>query len=347
MLPRDYVLPLTRQHVKFHPRHRLKANGTVRRMRSVAPPAKGTPPLPPAPPALDMSQGRKIQYPIDGNDEYGDCYYAAACHQVQSWTAQYGPPASFDEQAIIDAYLALAGGDNGLSDDEIFGEWAKGLVGGEHQAIDHMVVPDAATMRVAMYLFGGGLMTLAIPDAWLKLAKPGAVWTAGRGVSPDQNNGHAVHWSGYSGTGFSIETWAMDPPITITDAGLAVCDPEMIVAFSLDNFDASGVANNGHTYDELAAWWVSLGGDPLPPWTGPVTPPTPPPPPVTSGFSGTLTFAGGILTSAVPSAAHQGAPDWQAIIEAILALLAALGYSVTRSQVIDTLYRRLQHPSSS
>jgi intein/homing endonuclease len=214
-----------------------------------------------------------------------NCFYAAACHHSNTMTGMVGAEDSFDTAAIVKAYLRLAGGDNGLSPDQMFGEWKAGLVSGPHKILDFMsVVPtDGAAMRLAGSLFGGTDFTLGIPDKWLQsLQQPGAVWDAGPGVKADDNNGHAVLLNGAGVDQFTLQTWGFDPPVTITEGGIAVCDPEAFAVFSMDWFNAYGVAPNGYTYEQLAGWWVALGGNPLPPspFTPPPQPgPTPPPGP--------------------------------------------------------------------
>lgn len=281
----------TLKHPIFlHPRSALRRKKFCRSL-CIPRHLKGLPALPTPPATIDWSKGRQLTCPIDGNDQYGDCEYAAACHASNLMTGNVGDEDSFDEQAIIAAYLQLAGGDNGLATDTMMDEWKQGLVGGPHQILQDLAVDpnDPEAMALALWLFGGIFFTLGIPDAWLAgRVGPGQVWDGGRGVVADDMNGHAVLLSGRNARGYSVETWAITPPIIITQAGVQVCDPEATCYFSLDWFDAAGNAPNGMTYDQLAALWVQLGGRPLPPF-GPVPPPPPPP---LAGYS--VTLAGGV-----------------------------------------------------
>ena len=242
----------------------------------------------PAPPAtLDYTLAGALSFPMDGNDTYGDCEYAAACHASNSMTGCAAGSASgedsFVESAIVARYLQLSGGDNGLATDTMMTEWLGGIVGpnGPHTILDQMAVDptDQAAMQLALYLFGGVFFTLAVPDVWVDNATGGAVWTSGTGVVADDNNGHAVWFTGYNATGYQLQTWALQPPITITPAGVAVCDPEATVVFSLDFFNAQGIAPNGLTYATLASLWQQLGGKALPPFPTPAPSPTPTPTP--------------------------------------------------------------------
>ncbi len=273
-------LPLTGQTVHLVPRDlmRRKSSGKTLRvpfhLRSVA----AQIPTPPA--SFDGSKGRSIKYPILGNDRYGDCYYADACHCVQTWTGNVGSQALFDANVVTKRYLAISGGDNGLGDDQIFPEWKRGIIGpnGPYTILDDMTVDprDDAAIRLGIWLFCGASYTAALPDKWINSAAPGAVWDAG---TPNQSNGHAMHLSGYSPDYYFDETWAIDPPIRLTPRGLKSSDPEVTVQFSLHMFRADGTApHNGMNYDQLAALWHQLGGATLPPSPFGPTPPVPIPP---------------------------------------------------------------------
>ncbi len=243
-----------------------------------------TPPL-----SWDGSKSRTIKYPILGNDQYGDCYLADALHCVQTWTGGVGAEATFDPAAVIKLYLQLSGGDNGLSDSDIFPAWKAGLFG--HKILDEMTVDprDDAAIRLGMWSFGGASWTCALPDAWIDAAEPGAVWDTGR---PNQTNGHAMHLSGYDPLYYQDETWGFDPAICLTPSGLKSADPEVTVQFSLDQFNASGVAPNGMNYTAAAALWKTLGGGNLPPSPFvPPAPPSPPTPPPTPASLFSLNFA--------------------------------------------------------
>jgi hypothetical protein len=222
-------------------------------------------------------------YPIYGNDQYGDCFYTATAHQVQTWTANSLVECAFDVKSLVARYLQISAGDNGLDDATMMPEWKGGIIGpkGPHKILDEMTVDpnDAAAVAESMYYFCGLLYTAALPDAWVANPKPGDTWDAG---TPDPQNGHAMHLTGLDGMGdYQLQTWGFNPPIALTYAGLLGSDPELIVAFSLEMFNAKGISPAGQTYDQAAALWVQRGGAPLPPspFIPPVQPPVPPPGP--------------------------------------------------------------------
>jgi hypothetical protein len=279
MTSRTHVLP-TGQTVVLVPRDQLrrKTPGRTLRVPSHLPLLGPQVPTPPA--AVDWSRGRAIPYPILGNDREGDCYLCDALHCVQTWTGNNGTPASFATAAVLALYHQLSGGDNGLSDAEIFPAWKRGLFG--HKILDEMTVDprDDAAVRLGLYLFGGGSYTASLLDTWQRNIHDGATW--GDDGIPDPSAGHAMHLSGYTPTAYQDETWAMR--VNLTPAGLKASDPEVTVQFSLEWFDAKGYAPNGLHYVDLAALWHQLGGAVLPisPFPPPVAPdPTPTPTPPT------------------------------------------------------------------
>ncbi len=234
----------------------------------------------PTPPA-SFSWSRGLTYPIFGNDQYGDCYYAAVAHASQTYTGNAGAECSFNLAALVARYKVLSGGDNGLGDMQIMPEWKAGIVGpnGPRKILAEMTVnpADDASTALAMWVFCGLILTVALPDTWVANPKPGDTWDKG---TPDQNNGHAIILTGKQGNGtYELQTWGFSPPINLTPAGLKSADPELIVAFSLDMFNAAGVAPCGLTYAQCATVWQMCGGGSLPPSPFPA-PPGPAPVPV-------------------------------------------------------------------
>jgi hypothetical protein len=273
------LIPKLKREFVFYPRQFLKRRAPDVTFQS--PQARARPgAVPTPPPSWDWTKAGTLQFPILGNDSYGDCEYAAACHGSMSQTGMAMTEDAFSPDDVVKAYLQLAGGDNGLDTSTMLAAWQHGLVGGPHKILGFMAVNpnDAYAMQLAGWLFGGIFFTLAVPEKWIMDAAPGAVWDAGPGVRPNPDNGHAIWFDSRDGGGkFGLETWGIEPQIRITQAGVNLCDPEADVVFSLDWFNAQGVAPNGLTYDQLSALWIQLGGRTLPP--NPFTPPPTPPGP--------------------------------------------------------------------
>lgn len=276
--------------------------------------------LPAAPAACNWTKGNTIDLPVLGNNQVGDCYLVYTLHQIQVWTGMRGIRTDFDERKVIARYRQLSGGDNGLSDDDIFGnnhngEFYKGCLGpnGPNKILDHLlVVPsDREAVKLAIWRFGGCGYTCSLLNTWMNNIAPNVLWDANG--TADRWAGHAMLLDGYTdGDVYSCETWGLNPPVRLTRAGMLKSDPELIVTFSKLWYDPeTGKSPAGYHYSEDAALWKQMGGRDLPPWDGPAptppqpNPPTPPgptpvPPAPGVGFTGTLTYANGVLVTVTP-----------------------------------------------
>ena len=136
---------------------------------------------------VDWTKANALSFPYDGNDQYGDCMYAAACHGDNTFTGNVGTESGFDEATLIKDYLALSGGDNGLDEGMILGEWKKGLASTPAACIFDSVDVDpnnANLMQAAIYLFGGVQFQLSVPARWISNFATGCVWDAPRSPTP-------------------------------------------------------------------------------------------------------------------------------------------------------------------
>ena len=206
-----------------------------------------------------------------------------------------GTELTFATADIVKAYLALSGGDNGLDEQMMTGEWTnKGLAGNAAAKIfDHVDIDptNAALMQSALYYFGGVQFQLSVPSKWINSFATGSVWDGA--AKPNPANGHAVEFAGVDATGrYRLLTWGSY--CWITQAGIADCDPSAFAVASLRWFNPQGYAANGLHYTQLAPLWQQLGGaawptSPFPgPGPGPAPTPTPAPAPApTIPLSGT------------------------------------------------------------
>ena len=233
--------------------------------------------IPPTPQVISWNKNHTVSYPILGNSTVGDCFYADILHHVITFLAQKGKTVSFNEAQVIARYKVLSGGDNGLDDSTVFPEWKSGVLGpnGPYKILDEMTIKptDLSTIALCMWAFCGLGYTASLLSSWLNNDSPGATWDAGS--RPDPSAGHAMHLSSFDQTAgiFSDETWALNPPINLTVKGMQASDPEIYTVFSLDMFDANGIAPCGANYDQLAALWQQLGGQQLPASPFPPAPP--------------------------------------------------------------------------
>jgi hypothetical protein len=257
-----------------------------------------------APETFDWTKGNTIKFPMLGNDQYGDCYLVALCKLYIAMNANATGKdvlADFPVDKVVKRYLQLSGGDNGLSDSEIFPEAKNGTLGpnGPHKILDYAVVSstDMVALSLTQFAFGPTLYTFAVPKSVMQNIKPGVLWDTQTG---NVIGGHAVLLTGRKKNGnFSLQTWGLNPPVEVTPRFLANNDPECIATFSLEWFNEKGYAPNGFHYETLAPLWTSLTGgrlpaSPFPPPVGP-TPPVPPAPTP----AGTLNFS---ITDLTPEA---------------------------------------------
>lgn len=333
MTHKTVVLPKTGKRITLVPRSQLRASSKAKRLVKAGR-ADGLPTAPAKWSGKSRSAG--IDLPILGNDEYGDCFYAAICHIIQLWAGSVGGRVDYNADEVVKFYLALSGGDNGLSDDQALPELVRGPCGMEPHAEDWAILDstDPAYLSDIGYEFCGLLFTLAIPDTWLQVAEPGAVWDGGRGVRPDPMNGHAVILSGRD-DGWDLETWGFDKPVHLTDSGVKVCDPEFIAAVGRPALK-NGQNWHGRLASELVSSWAALGGGLV--YLGPDGPgPGPDPGPadvVIKAGEYLVTLAGDATFKAVTGAATVAElvervkgwtlADLVALMQAILALLQSM-----------------------
>ena len=250
--------------------------------------------LPPPPTAdLDWTMGQNLSIvPILGNDQYGDCYAAAACHSFSLLSANGAGSATkadvFDQPTLIKWYLQQSGGDNGLSDSDVYPAMEGGFIppGGTHKILDYLILDpnNLPLMQQASQVFGPPLWTCSLLSDWLNNMGPNATWDATS--QPDPSAGHAMVLGKIGVTGgtnptHQTATWGYYN--FLTHKGLLAAQPEVIFVFSLEFFNAQGYTPTGVYYTDAAAFWTASGGKQLPanpfPPPGPTpVPPTPVPP---------------------------------------------------------------------
>lgn len=212
-------------------------------------------------PTLPIDWAKSTPFLMYGNDRYGDCYYAAICHADNTFTGANGPVSVFNLQSIINRYLSLSGGDNGLSDGDVIPEWKnRGLADvPDAKIVDmmYLTITDPVTVQTAMANFGPIMFTFSVPNAWINNSNTGDLWDAPATANP--NNGHAVIFNGVDvGGKYKLQTWGTY--VWITAAGVRVCEPDGWVTFSKRWFSPKGYAPNGKHITELATLWTQAGG---------------------------------------------------------------------------------------
>ena len=122
-----------------------------------------------------------------------------------------GTATAFDKNALVKRYLQISCGDNGLSDEDVFPEWLRGIVGpdGPHKILDWATVDpaDQASVDLTAYECVGLIYTCSLLNTWMNNVKPDAVWD--KGGTPDRYAGHAMWINGKNPDGtYKCQTWA-------------------------------------------------------------------------------------------------------------------------------------------
>jgi len=172
--------------------------------------------LPPAP--ATVSYAKPVpDWPMMGNDTYGDCTCAAAGHMIEEWTANTGTEKTPSNQQILDAYNHFAKGnaDAGASMLDVLTYWRKTGIGGDKINAFVQLEPKSDTQaRDAVYLFGNCYIGVALPDFAVApgsnfLETPWVVPPQGPvgNAAPNPQNGHCIPAVGYDSRNLYVVTW--------------------------------------------------------------------------------------------------------------------------------------------
>jgi hypothetical protein len=162
----------------------------------------------PTPPAAFGHYSLISEWGMLGNDQYGDCAEAGACHQTMLWTAEgLGTAAPFDDAAALSNYSAITGfdpsnpvSDQGTAISDLAGYWkSHGIVDSNGDA--HKVVAvvdlnpgDLRELWTASYLFQAVGLGFAIPNSAMQQTQDGKPWSVVAGATIE--GGHYVPMRG-------------------------------------------------------------------------------------------------------------------------------------------------------
>lgn len=197
-----------------------------------------------------------------GNDDWGDCALAGACHQTMLWTKEGGNEAPFDTAAALRNYSEVAGfnpndgppgsnyTDNGTDMGVLAQHWQRtGIV--DSNSTYHKVVAvmdlnpgDLRELWLATYLFQTVGLGFDMPASAMQQTQAGQPWDA---VPNDGGieGGHYVPSCGRLANGnLLIVTWGQLQQVTpafyskYSNQGIVALSEEMLVnAKSIDGFD--------------------------------------------------------------------------------------------------------------
>lgn len=239
-------------------------------------------------------------FPMDGNDDWGDCVWACYAHEVQATTAAArGTAAVLPLSTVLAAYSAVTGfnpnagppgsndTDQGTNMQDGLTWWRKNGYGGHSIAVfaqvDHT---NQAEVLAAADLFGAVSVGFNFPDSAMDQFNNHEPWTMVKGATVE--GGHAVHAGAYDRSAGWVEvvTWGARQRM---DWGFweKYVDEAWVKIPSVDWFNLTGKSPSGLDLCGLGAEFSALTGEnnpfpaPTPVPDPPAPQPTPDPGPVT------------------------------------------------------------------
>ena len=149
------------------------------------------------------------QYPMDGNDTYGDCTIAGVAHLLAAWDAEAKQSDTVPGQyEIIEEYLSLTGGqDTGLDENTVLSTWQRsGLFGNLIAAYAPVTPTNLLALHQAIAFYGGCYLGIQCPQSAQEQFQANEPWTYVEGSPID--GGHCVVALGYQPDGSLLcATW--------------------------------------------------------------------------------------------------------------------------------------------
>ncbi len=170
--------------------------------------------LPPPPPAFDVltrvyknlntNDPAKL-FPMDGNDQYGDCTIAALAHADTVFNGLDGKSVIPTQNAVTKLYFQLTGGqDSGLDELKVLNYWQSNAALGSKILAYVKIDPKNHThVQQAIEIFGGVYLGFQVQQNAVQEFDSHQPWTPG----PLTNDGHAVFAVGYDASGVTVLTW--------------------------------------------------------------------------------------------------------------------------------------------
>lgn len=355
MPPTPLTKSLTRQFVPFLGRDRLFRHRDDMKRASLrqAHLPMATPLITVLP--VDSTGNHTASFPMDANDQYGDCGPAMMAHLFGVLTFGQGKPGYTEwlanQNALVQQYLQVSGGDNGTDESMLVGPGGiaiTGLAGDQTAVVVDSLDFDVTNIPLTQYLidqFYSVQMAWSVPNAFIRSFHTGAQFFGP--MNPNPANGHYTPLMDVDANGhYTLPTWGsycfVDAPM------VASVQPQCFVALSPRQFNAAGYDSKGRHVTTQAAAWIALGGNaqianalaatfpaPTNVPTPVVTPPspTPAPAPVSDSFliynitQGIISYPSSTIVAAptVPGrATNPTAIDLAAILQLLMTYLPVI-----------------------
>jgi hypothetical protein len=234
--------------------------------------------LPPVPANVDYLS-RVADWPMYGNDRYGDCVWAMIGHSIEAATTYgQGRTVQVTDADVLKGYSDVTGfnpddppTDQGTVIQDALDYWRKTGVGGHKilafAQVDHTNVDE---VDAALYLFGHVQVGINFPASAMDQFNEGQPWDVAPYATIE--GGHAVDMGSWN----EVVTWAQRQ--RFTSAFWRTYVEEAWVVITPEWYDAQGRNPEGIDAAALGEGFTALTGEPSPFRPAPGPAPTPEPP---------------------------------------------------------------------
>lgn len=248
--------------------------------------------LPAVPPVVDWLS--LVQdWPMYGNDQYGDCVWAMIGHSIEAATCYgQGSTVQITEADVLAAYSAVTGfdpkdpsTDNGTVIQDALDYWRKtGIEGHKILAFAQVDHENLNEVMSAVHLFGHVQLGINFPKSAMEQFNTGQPWDTTTTKSPIEG-GHAVDLGYVRNSQGNLEwelvSWA--ERVNMTNRFFTKYVEEAWVVITPEWFNLVGDNPEGINTSVLGGAFTELTGDPSPFPVSPPAPPGPQPPPPVVG----------------------------------------------------------------
>lgn len=204
----------------------------------------------PTPPPTGYGHSALVkQYPMYGNDQYGDCVFAGAAHEHQLWRATGRSTVSFTDAKVLAAYSAVTGfniddpsTDQG-TDMERAASWRRktgmqDAAGARHKVaafadlkVGSLDKSGGGQLGVTVFVFGAAGIGIEFPGFAMDQFNAGKPWDISRRNTKIEG-GHYIPIVGFDGEYWLAVTWGR--VVRVSTAFLLKYMDEGIVYFSTE-----------------------------------------------------------------------------------------------------------------
>lgn len=225
--------------------------------------------LPTPPSSVDYTTGEDAPWGELLNDRIGCCTCAACGHIRQVTSSMVGQQVSIQDQAILQAYMAVSGyrpddinnpqtndSDQGANMLDVCNYWRKtGIAGSKIAGFASVNLTNTVEVKQALYIFGNVYLGLALPRTAADQIRAGKRWSvlslSGTG-KPGSWGGHAVNIAYYTTQSWGLLTWGQKQLATRAfvkdygDEAYVVLTPDwvnQVTQKAPNGFDVPGLQN--------------------------------------------------------------------------------------------------------